>query len=340
MNKNNTRTNIKLLIVLILLVAMIVFWVRYFQTARDSFVQNAISYNEKGELNYSVCLVKNDYIEESCFTEKRSFITSLIDYIVIKFNYNFSASDVVNNDYNYVIKASVVANERGEQSKVVYTKEEILVNEQSNKNSTANINIFESIKIDYQKYNSLITEFKKTYFLSLDSKLNIVAEVNINNKEVKTIILTIPLSEQTTNIIDNDAKLENNGILTQNNMQKFSFLEDIVLVVSSIVIIVLLFLIIKYIKQIKANNKRYYGRIRYILKHYDEIVGKTKIMPNLVDYRVIEMSSFEELLDIRNNLGKPILFHENNNKTEANFMILNNNEIYLYKIHRDDENEK
>ena len=45
------------------------------------------------------------------------------------------------------------------------------------------------------------------------------------------------------------------------------------------------------------------------LKTYDRIIGETKTGIEFEKYHIIEMETFDELLDIRDNLKMPIMYY-------------------------------
>ena len=77
------------------------------------------------------------------------------------------------------------------------------------------------------------------------------------------------------------------------------------------------------------------------MKEYDRIIVTLSKMPNLDEYKIIEVDSFEELLDAKQNLDKPILHIEIHKNQKSCFLILSGNEAYRYILKEVDlHNEK
>ena len=78
----------------------------------DTTLKN-ISYNEEGsKVNYKVFLKENDYFTDKYLGEGETYITSLIDYININYNYAIKFSEKVSGDYTYNIVATILANKK------------------------------------------------------------------------------------------------------------------------------------------------------------------------------------------------------------------------------------
>ena len=65
---------------------------------------------------------------------------------------------------------------------------------------------------------------------------------------------------------------------------------------------------------------------------YDSIIVNVKDKPNIEDYNVIEVESFEELIDAHSELRMPINFYEEENKSI--FILLNENTAWTYTLEK------
>lgn len=88
MLKNKSR--IILFVILSIVFAMLAGFFTVYPKINNK--KHLISYVEKSELNYQVCLNENSYYEEKCQPKGRGYIASAIDYVDVFFNYNFNAS--------------------------------------------------------------------------------------------------------------------------------------------------------------------------------------------------------------------------------------------------------
>ena len=72
------------------------------------------------------------------------------------------------------------------------------------------------------------------------------------------------------------------------------------------------------------------------MKEYDRAIVKTRTMPDIDDLKVIEVESFEELIDARENLEKPILFIDINPGQKSCFLIINDRDAYKFILKEKD----
>ena len=66
----------------------------------------------------------------------------------------------------------------------------------------------------------------------------------------------------------------------------------------------------------------------------------TTTIPNFDDYQIIEINSFNELIDVRDNLRLPIMYYNITSHKKSYFYILHENNLYLYILDADDFNLK
>ena len=167
-----------------------------------------VHFLENGEVNYSVYLKENDYFSENYLPEGKQYIASLVDYVDANFLYTFTGNDDYSYKYAYSITATLMANQKDKPDEILYEKSFVL----KDKTEVDNINPFvinENIKVDYDKYNSIINDFKSTYALSIDAYLKVQLNIywNVEDKvfdkevgKINHLDLVIPLSEQTIKV--------------------------------------------------------------------------------------------------------------------------------------------
>ena len=269
------------------------------------------------------------------------YITDLIDNIDINFNYKVNTNHESKYDYKYNIKADIVVTDRNDLNKVLYKDSEVLKNEVNVTDFKADsINLLENIKIDYGKYNRLVNSFKSKYTLSASSNLIITMHVdtlvkngNVDKDIVDSddLIVTIPLSEQTINI-NKDYNTEGRS----GSISKYSYIKivNIYYAVASIFAFLLMITsvisLLGFIKKFARSNSLYNKKLNKIMREYDRIIVTLTKMPNLDEYKIMDVESFEELLDAKQNLDRPILFIEIHKNQKACFLILSGGEAYRF----------
>ncbi len=299
-----------------------------------------IDYNAKGNTTYKVYLNKNDFYSEEYLEMNKSYVASLINHIDIDFNYEFAINTKITMDFNYkIIGELIIENSKG--SGRYLEKEYVLLDTKVAKlvQDKAKI-IKENIKIDYAYYNQLANSFRSTYGVDTNSYLNVYLLVepktdkdlkySINDKS--KIALKIPLSEKAIEInLDASSQNVNRQIITspEVNFNLFCLIMELLFFVPTCIIMV------KMIGKIIAAFDVYTPYDRYvnkILKEYDRLIVETNSSLKTKGFNIIEINTFTELLDARDNLNLPILYLNTIPHHEGIFYIINNNDLYLMMV--------
>lgn len=304
---------------------------------------SSVNYSESSKLDYRVYLKPNDYFTEPYLEKGKQYIANLIDYIDVDFGYEFSANALMNYNYNYFINADVVVYEKGDSSKVLYQKTDVLLpNKVFNYSQSSAYSFRENLKVDYSYYNNIVTSFKKDYALALESTLTISLHVYTNGatdvvtqpiNSYQAMSISIPLTEQTINI-----GMNYNGVNDKNVVEEYSNVETINIIyfiLFGICIIITSIVTVKFVRflnKIRVKGTEYDRILGAILKDYEGIVARVKKVPDFNGRTLIELESFDEILDISEKLDKPILFIEMHKRQKSWFLLVNQNEIYRYAL--------
>lgn len=332
-----------ILVFLLLCISSVYLFINY----KTNKIDNTLLYNEKGQLSYLVCLNENNIIKDECISEKRSFISELINKIKFKFDYELEASDIADYNYSYEIVGETIINEKASSDKILYKDKKILGKNNYNKKNQNKIIINDDFNINYDEYNKIVTNFKKQYPVEIDGNLIITINININGKrediieEIKNnydLKIIIPLGNDTTEIKDFITTIENNGSI--NNYKKtkegytlFSLLCDIVYKLDILYVIFVLVFIFKIMPKMSGYNLE----LKKVLKEYDKMIVNVNSMPELNDLQVMEVSNFSELVDAKKNLNKPIMYFDNYDKNEVIFVVKSDSDAFVYIMNKYDK---
>lgn len=308
-----------------------------------------LSYSEKVTPDYKVNLKDNGYYEVKSLPSGMNYIASLVDNIDVNFKYNFEATDVIDYNTTYYIEAITRVYDDKTKTKTLYEKKEILLeNRNVKKDNIKNLGFTESVKVDYEHFNSLVRAFKTEYGLSKSSDVTIALVTtttggnseyngNINLNSQSSIV--IPLTEQTINVSINSNNVTNQDRLLEkiglNNINWYNLIMFVLLTSVDLYLIVRLS---KSIKKYLDSFSMYDKTLKKILKDYDSIIANINNDTVTKDDKVIYVESFEELIDIHDNLGSPILFNEAIKGKKAYFTIIDNNMMYRYVLENNKKN--
>ena len=310
-----------------------------------------IHYDEKSNLDYKVYLKENNFYKEDYLGKHQLYVASLIDYIDADFDYTFKAEEKVGLEYTYYIESSLQVNDAS--GKKIFEETEMLLDKQKFTKAHDNkFNVDENVKINYTKYNNRAKDFVEEYGINAESKLVVKLYVGLQGKhadydkkitEMSVMTLEIPLAYKTLQISLNfelsnstDAVLKYKATIIEN---KAVFYFTIGLAVLDVIAIVAVTI---YIIKNRDAATRYQKRLEKILKDYSRYITETAITERAEDLiktkslRIEIIKTFEGLMDIRDNLCKPILFHEERPGEEAIFYILADRVGYIYMMRVED----
>ena len=310
-------------------------------------LQSSLMYKEKSIANYTVNLKNNDYYDKNSLSSGMSYIASLIKNIDVTFDYNFISSEELKYKTTYSVDAITRVYDDTDKKEVLYEKTEKLVKDKTiSKDKLMHNDFSQNVVIDYQHFNDFVKSFKTSYGLTSSSDLTIMLNVKTNAESDKfsnkididsTSSLVIPLTEQTINI-----KMDSNDIDNYKTIYEDRGFKDLnikYLVAFILSILLELFFVISLIKAIVSvlkERSKYDIILKKLLKDYDSIIGNAQNKIDETGYKVLNMSSFEELRDIHDNLGTPIIYNELKEHKSAEFVIINDNIIYKYILDEKD----
>lgn len=312
--------------------------------------EKKVSYQEKGNLDYKVYLKENEFYEEPYLPGGNGFlyVASLIDNIDIDFNYQFLIDTLEQLNFNYSIIGRLTITDQGE-SKTYYEKEYTLLdNQKANLSSANEYRINQNLKIDYAYYNRLANDYKLTFGVDGVSNLTLYLKIDkdvfdTNNTRVlnnmSQMSIKIPLSQLAL-----DIKIDNKGINRTDEIvykESISFnnvsyiVATIILFIASVASLLALLELLVVLFTKKSNYDKY---IQKLLKEYDRLIVETPTFPDFEKDNIIKIERIEELLDARDNLKLPIMYHELTKHQKCYFYIRHNRTVYLLTIKAADLN--
>lgn len=302
-----------------------------------------VSFSETGTLDYSVQLKENDYFQETYLPSGRQYIAGLIKYVDVMFNYSFKGNNDFDYMHSYSITATLIAHEKDKPDQILYEKDYVLKDKQAFDNKNPFV-INENIRIDYDYYNQIINNFKSDYALSLDSYLKVSLNIDWNvqdevfEKRVgksDSLDLKIPLSQQTIKVaMDTDGL--NKSTIVQSE-PRIELMNTIYLILFWVFVGCDIFTTLAIVRLYVSERKRkgkFNLELEKIQRQYDRAIVETNILPMFDESNIIDVKTFEELLDARENVEKPILHKRDADM--STFVIVDNDLLYRYILRKSD----
>lgn len=303
-----------------------------------------IGYTENGSSNYKVYLKPNDFYESEYLdgNPNSTYVASIIKNVSIDFNYKFNIDIPIDYNLNYdVIAKLTIYNAEG--TSVMFEKEyELLKNKQLKGKNKNGFEVKENIPIDYTYYNNLASNFKVTYGLESQSNLTVYIRFNkdIKNYSVNPnsqMSVKIPLSERAIQIKIDDSGINNsNSIIKDTSVSLTNVLFVVLGFVMLILTIAFLLELLELLMTLVPQSSEYDKALKKILREYDRLIVETSTFVDFSDKNVIKLRKFSELLDARDNLKLPIMYHDVIKHHKSNFYIKQNKTIYLYVMKSSD----
>lgn len=351
--KNMSKKEITLVIVGASIVLLISAFICFKSIkSKEEYVMH---YSDSSELDYNVYLKDNDFYTTSYLPKDRAYISTLIDYIDASFNYDFNVTEDINLGYKYYISAKLVID--GSSGKRIYENEDILLDKTKIKKvQDKKFSILENVKIDYNKYNQLASSFMNKYDIS--AKANVIVSMYVGvagtyeefQKELNdsaVVSFEIPLTVNTTEIKMNyDLK---NNVNEKFEYGKTSIIHPVLFVISLIVAIVdIIFLVWELIVYTvnKDDKVKYQEKLKKIFRDYGPYISKkamtanTKEIMYTVSLRIEVVDSFDDLINVRDSIEKPILFYEAIPGEQSVFYIIDTKVSYIYIMNAKDCGKK
>ena len=342
MRMNRIKRRKFIIKLIILFIASILFFKFGFKECKNI----TYSYKENNSIDYKVFLKKNNFFETKYLEKNKTYITSLIDYIDTDFVYNIIFNEKVSGELNYKLIAEIKADKNNNDIGNYWTRKYDLTKEEKNEIKNQNSHAIRlSQKIEYNKNNEILNSFIEEYGLQAESSLKIYLQVtgavkvdNTNeNMDINSeISLTVPLSKLAI-----EGKIETNN----NNKQKEIIkkeqdkepIKKLFKVLFAISVIMFVCNFIQYVVFLitKNNHLNYRDMLKKLNNDYEEIITRVKSM-NVNDFAVIEVETFDDIINVYNSVREPINFLYGDE--ESRFFIIKGNSCYMYKISKKDIN--
>lgn len=310
-----------------------------------------INYTETGKVDYKVGLLPNEFYDNRELGSGQAYVASLIDHITATFDYALDMdAEGVNYQYAYYVDAQLQIIDEDTKKPIYNPAYPIIPPKTLTQQSASKLTLQEQVVIDYASFNQRAKSFVESLKLTGTSSLLTVRmhievlsvcdkfENNTTNEYV--VALTIPLTTQmvdiqmTTSVPQSESK-----ILACESAADTSLYEDVLLYGGSADILLLVFLIL-LIFLTRNKDINYTLKVKRLVAAYRSFVQKLKNEFDTTGYQVLQISSFNEMLDIRDTIQSPILMHENEDMTATKFYIPTASSlVYLFEIRVEDYDE-
>ena len=304
--------------------------------------ENKFFYKEKGTIDYKVYLKTNEDYSTKYLEKNRKYIASLIDHIDVDYNYKFVGDRYMDYHCNYYVLAAARVADSSDESKLIYKKEKYILEHQTKDFfNQSEININETVSLDYEEYNQIINDFTSKYNLAgTNNNLKLIFGINLtaNDNSFETPItdtselnLQFPLTTQTIAVSANYKDIDEKGEKVEVSSNKlWNVLFFILAIIFGALTFRMIFSLIKaYMKY--SNEMTYYEKTKLnIINKFSKFISKVDNLSNFDLYKFVDIDNFIDLINIRDCLDKPILFTEFSEIETSWFLVIDGETAYRF----------
>lgn len=306
------------------------------ETVRNS-EQDIVSYKETSTIDYNVCMLANRKYNVSCLNENLEYDSELTDTINVHFKYDVQFSTDISYNMYYHVEAVTSFHDQNDYSKIVHQDKDTIKSKVAIDDINNYISFDANVELDYQKYNDGAVYYRDRYFINSNVDVELILYLDEPNDSRKIASVTIPLGVPQFTIRKNVVSNVNGSIAIDGNF--WNQYNAICALIASILIIVALFLLYRttlLVLRVTSNRSEYQQRLDSILREYDRIIviARGGYESNYVK-EVVKLETFDELLEVRNELLKPIIYSRVND-VKSEFLVEDDEKLYKYVIKESD----
>ena len=332
---------VSLLIIILIILFLSIFIIK--KSLEKEEVEELYNYNISPQVDYRVKLFENSFIDSEYLEENGSYISDLVDKIEVNYLYKFTGSKIIPLELTYEATANIrglykTANTE-DALEQVWIKEYVL-----NEKTTKNINNSRyysfslPLIIDYSKYDTEVSEFRKQLKMAIDATLNVNLTVSIKGMEAgkviehtDTYVLSFPLNQQAFSINTTSNQYSDKILLKEvdNEVDVKLLLSGIFLLIVDILVFIMFY---RNIFNLPKKNV-YVTKLNKILKENEDIIIELITPINIDNYDLVEVKTFNELINLEEELRIPIMFYELVEYEIGEFYLIHNNILYKYTLY-------
>ena len=289
-----------------------------------------VFFNEEGSAVYHAYLNENEYYEEERLNGDHAYVSSLIHHMDAAFCYKMQMdADDVTYQYQYRVDTQLVIADT-KSGAAIYNPVETVVGPTVGTHSGKLLLINPKVDIDYVAYNDKAQEFINEYRLAdVTSYLDVTMYVDVvgvseafakDNEGQYSVQVRIPLNQavlkpQTLSTIPTGVQ----QVLANPNTHKVVF--KVLALVFGVLDGMGIAAALVYIIKTRDAFIDYTRKVQKIVNAYKSFIQKILTPFDTTGYQVLPLSTFNEMLEIRDTLQQPILMFENEDKTHTMFVI-------------------
>ena len=313
-----SRITTMVVITLVLFIMACVLIVHILHRNQDEVV----AYQEDNEVSYQVCL-----LDGKCRGENLEYISADTDQFLIHFKQDVHYSQIVHYERTYYAKIMLRIFPITDTTETIYQTEDVLFQEKQSEDGDQS-SLDREVMISFADYYRVIQQYKVDNEVGVN--MEIVLYVNDGSDARKLSALLISY-EDTYHIVKSYVpKTEGTMRITKTFWDAYTIVATILISLLLGASLYLLYKITNYITKTTSTHNEYHRKLLKILREYDRIIVIARGGYESGSVKEIhKVDSFEELLEIRKHLQKPIIYSRVND-VKSDFIVEDEDKIYKY----------
>lgn len=322
--------------IILLLIAALVFIVLsalfVYKTIKYESTET-IHYTEKSNINYDVCLKKSTNLQSSCLDEGLQYDPSVVQNISANFGYEVQFNDSVNYHLDYHIVGLLKIFDSSDSTKILYKNEELLLEKSSLIDDSDSAKFDVSVNIDYLKYQKTVQDYNTHNGINANANLEVILFLDEPDEARKVSSMTIPLGSLPFQIGKYNISNLNQSIdVASNRWNQYTISFATFATLFFILSLVLIYRVTRLVIKVTNNRSDYQEKLSKILREYDRIIVVARDgYESNVSKEIIKLNSFDDLLDARDALEKPIIYSKVNS-VKSEFIVEDEEKLYKYVL--------
>lgn len=270
-----------------------------------------------------------------------AYVMDLTDKIKTQFQYEFSASEEREIEYSYNVKALVrgkyLFRADDKTSSNVWSKEFSLITPVHEKKMTDSLSIKPSVEVPYAEYKALIDQIKMALILPVDGEVVVTFTARVSSDidgarldDTKVATVTVPIGAQIYEIEKKYDKKDSKQIIpvaTQAGIDRWIKYE--LYAVVALGILALASIVFGFRKKIFKTP--YQHDLDKIYRYHDGVIVRANRPTDLTGKRIVSVKSFDDMLNIEEELKLPIV-SATVGAEATQFFIIRDDVVYVYTL--------
>lgn len=292
-------------------------------------------YNEEANVSYKVCSK-----DGKCLEENNKYDSQNTKLIHLKYKYNLLFSKDVKYKLSYSVVATTKIFDKNNPTRIYYKNEDELVSKKSLQTVNSAILLEEDVNLLLSKYKGIVNNNKYRYTGEYSSTLEVALYVIEDNETRNVSNIKMSLDDEEfeiykTNVSNVDKFVE----LERNKWDTYTIFIAILATAFIIIAIIIIYRATRLVIKTYSIKSTYEQMIEDILNKYDNVIVIARDGYESTDDReIVKVDSFEELLEEKNKVKKPIVYSRVND-VKSEFVLEGKDKLYKYVLKEADINE-